>query len=221
MPVATSQISSSISTSAKEIPQAVWDMLRAHPRAANVILPHAEKALAMELKGELPTRRECWITCSTFGSSGEKIDFILSCTDGAVGSYPIFIVPARPSSQLDESYLLPRLSILVKALHSTVKSSRVYSIFAPDPVAKMFADLWVDHTGIAIEETPYYAAMFTFCTEDTYMDRPMAIHSSFKYEIRPAVENDIANVADLCCGFALGSVSFFYDVLGNNILIRI
>lgn len=208
MPVATSRFSTSISNSAQEIPQLVWDVLRTHPRAANVILPHAEKALAMELRGELPVRGECWISCSTFESAVETVDFVLSCTEGAVGSYPIFIVPTRPSSQLDESYLLPRLSLLVRALHSAVNVSRVYSIFAPDPVAKMFADLWVDHTGVTVEDTPYYAAMFTFCTEASYMHRPMAIHPSLKYEVRSAVESDIPNVADLCYGFALGSAPF-------------
>lgn len=207
MPVATSQFSTSVSTCAQEIPQSVWDILRSHSRAANVILPRAEKALAMELRGELPTRRECWITCSTFKSSVETIDFVLSCTEGAVGSYPIFIVPTRPSSQLDEGYLLPRLSLLVRVLHATVSVQRVYSVFSPDPVAKMFADLWVDHTGVAIEETPYYAAMFTFCTEATYVERLMTSHPSLKYELRPAVENDIPNIADQCFGFAFGSVS--------------
>jgi len=202
MPVPTSNFSVSVYDSPQQFPRLVWDTLKAHPRAANVILPHAEEALSTKLEGE------CWIICSSFESPSESIDFVLSCTEGPMGSYPIFIMSTRPSSQLDEKYLLPRLSLLVRALHSTVSISRVYSLFAPHPVAAMFTDLWVDHTGVPFVPDPYYAATFTFCTKDTFNDQAITILPSLKYDTRPAIESDIQDIADLCYGFASVSEPF-------------
>jgi hypothetical protein len=187
------------------LPRKAWDALHADPRRSNVILSHAEKALASDMP---PAQKEFWITCSTFDSpTTETIDFIISCTNNSIGSYPIFIYPTRHSSQLDEEFLHPRLLSLIEPLRSAAGISRVFSVFAPDPVAQMFTDLWGDLTGVDYVRKPYYHAMFSICTRDTHIDRTMTIHPSLKYDIRPAVESDIANVAELCFGFALGSVS--------------
>jgi hypothetical protein len=97
----------------------------------------------------------------------------------------------------------------MQALHSAVGVSRVFSVFAPDPVTEMFTDLWVDLTGVDFVRDPYYHAIFSVCTRRTHIDRSITIHPSLKYDIRPAVESDIAKVAELCYGFALGSVSHF------------
>lgn len=208
MPVRTSYISTSTYQSAQALPSLVWEALRANARKSNVILPHAEKALASEMSGDSPSGSERWIICSTFDpSSSETIDFILSCTESGMGSYPIFIVPTLPTAQLDEDYLLPRLSALVQALYNAVSVSRVYSVFAPEPVTEMFTDLWVELTGIRFIQEPYYAATFSFCTKRTHVDRSATLHPSLKYDMRPAVESDIENVAELCYGFAEGSVS--------------
>jgi hypothetical protein len=210
MPGLTSRSSTCTYTSVDALPQKVWDALRADAGRSNVILSHAEKALTKAAGEELPARNECWITCSTFDpSSSETIDFILSCTDNPMGSYPIFIYSTRHSSQLDEDFLHPRLLLIVRALHSAVSISRVFSVFAPDPVTEMFTDLWGDLTGVSFVSEPYYAATFSICTKRTHIDRSMTIHPSFKYDIRPAVESDIPDVAELCYGFALVSVSHF------------
>ena len=204
MPGRTSNFSISTYTNVRTFPQNLWDTLRAHSGRSNVILSHAEKALTT---CEPPIRKECWITCSAFDSS-ETIDFILSCTDNSMGSYPIFLFSTRHASELSEEYLLPRLSPLVRALYSAVDVSRVFSIFAPEPVTQMFTYLWMEYTGVRFVREPYYAATFTVCTKRTHIDRSMSVHPSLKYNIRPATESDIENVAELCYGFALGSASY-------------
>jgi ribosomal protein S18 acetylase RimI-like enzyme len=79
----------------------------------------------------------------------------------------------------------------------------------------MFTDLWVDHTGVPFVPDPYYAATFTFCTKDTFIDRAMTIHPSLKYDLRPAIESDVENIADLCCGFASVSEPFVLSKEGS------
>lgn len=210
MPVRTTpRIVVSTYSSVQALPRKAWDTLHADPRRSNVILSHAEKALAKPVGDRPPAQKECWITCSTFDSpTAETIDFIISCTNNSIDSYPIFIYSTRHSSQLDEEFLHPRLSLLIEELHSAVGVSRVFSVFAPDPVTQMFTDLWGDLTGVDFVREPYYHATFSICTRGTHIDRSMTIHPSLRYDIRPAVESDIPNVAELCLGFALGSEPF-------------
>lgn len=209
MPVPTSKVTIATYTSARAISQPVWEALRSHPREANIMLPTAEKALANEKSGVPPTGKECWISCTTIDPLlSESIDFVLSCAEGAMGSYPIFIFSTRPIAELDEEFLFPRLSLLVKALRDAVNVSRVYSIFAPEPVAQMFTDLWVELTGIRFIREPYYAATFSYCTRQTHTDRSITTHPSLQYDLRPAVESDIPSVAELCFGFAESSEPF-------------
>jgi len=210
MPGLTSRLTTSTYTSAHALPQLLLDTLRTHARRSNVILSHVEKSLT---KTAVADQKECWIACTTADSSSKTIDLILSCTEHVMGSYPIFIFSTRHSSQLDEDYLLPRLLLLVGALHSAVSASRVYSVFAPEPVAAMFTDLWVDLTGIPFVPQPYYAATFSVCTRRSHNDRSMAVHS-LKYEIRPGIESDIDNIAELCYRFALGSEPFLLTTDG-------
>ena len=209
MPIRTTpRIVTSTYSNVHALPRKVWDTLHADPRRSNVILSHAEKSLTKPVGDKLPGQEECWITCSTFDfPTAETIDFIISCTNNALDSYPIFIYSTRHSSQLDEEFLHSRLSLLIGALRRAASVSRVFSIFAPDPVSQMFTDLWGDLTGVDFVPEPYYHATLSICTRDTHIDRSMSIHPSLRYDIRPAVESDIANVAELCYGFALGSVS--------------
>jgi hypothetical protein len=99
--------------------------------------------------------------------------------------------------------------LLVKMLYSAVNVSRVFSVFAPDPVAEMFTELWMNLTGIRCVPQPYYVATSSICTKHTFIHKPEHTHSSLKYYICPAVDSDISDVAELCYGFALSSVSYF------------
>lgn len=205
-----SEIFTTTYTSAHALPQHVWDILCADPRRSNAILSHAEKALTRTADEEHSSRGEYWITCSTVDQLlSQRIDFILSCTDNVLGPYPVFIYSTRHSSRLDKDFLLPRLSFLVKALHSTVNVSRVFSVFAPDPVTEMFTKLWANLTGIRFVPQPYYSAAFSACTKRTLIDKPTPIHPPLKDVIRAADKSDIPRVAELCYDFALDSVNLW------------
>jgi hypothetical protein len=158
-------------------------------------------------EGEDPTRKESWIIVYSSDSSPDKVDFILSCTQDEIHEYPIFIYSAHHSSLLDEDFLYPRLLLLSRALHAAVSVERVFSIFGPEPITQMFTDLWVELTGIPFVQVPYYAATFAVCTKNSHIDRSLTVHPSLKYDIRPAVESDIEDVAEMCFDFASLSVS--------------
>jgi hypothetical protein len=168
---------------------------------------HALKALARERAGEAPSQDELWIVCYS-NSPQPTIDFVLSCTNGPLGKYPIFIFTPHPYSQLTDEFIQPRILRLVHTLLGVVPLRRVYSIFAPHNVAATFAELWSTHTGVTLDQDPeYYAALLTFCTKRTFVNRQMTINPELVYEIRPAVEDDIPEAAELCHGFAAEAVS--------------
>jgi len=125
-----------------------------------------------------------------------------------MGSYPVFIMSTLPFDRLTEDYIRPCIEMLAQALKDAVPVQRVYSIFSPEPISRVFADAWSKLTGIeSLTSDPYYAANITFCTRLSFVNRSSSIHPSLTYEIRPAVPNDINDIADSCFGFAAESVS--------------
>lgn len=201
MPVLPSDLFTNTYRRASDLPQAVWDALRSDPRNANVVLPATIKALADEQAG-LGHEKNTWITCSSYTT----IEFILSVTEGYMGSYPVFIFTTLPYHALTKEYIQPCINALTQALKAAVSRRRVYSIFAPDPVAILFAEEWSRLTGIATHPEAYYAAKISFCTIDKLDKRKATIDQSLGYELRPAVANDIPAIAELCFLFADDSV---------------
>ncbi|KIJ54340.1 hypothetical protein M422DRAFT_221915 [Sphaerobolus stellatus SS14] len=197
-------------TSPSSFPDEVWTALRQNERAANVILPQAQ-TVVMEGK---QVSGQYWITCSTALSPTAKprLEFILSCSEWRMGTYPVFIVSTLPTSSLTPSFLAPRVAMLVTELYACVRTERVYSIFAPAPLAKSFAQAWSNVTGVELEEYPYYAARFSHCSKRTFVDRSQSPSSlDLNYSLRMACEADIPGVAALCKGFASESDPFFLD----------
>lgn len=194
----------SIFSRASDFPEEVWGALESNGNDANVILPQAYKALAVETSGQL-VGNYLWIACSSNGI----VDFVLSCTPGEMGEYPVFICATLPFDRLTDAYLHPRIELLAKRLKAELPSlRRVYSVYAPDPVSKLFAEEWTRITGIAHYSKPYYAAKITFCTRRSFVNRQTSVHPSLTYDLRPAVDSDIPAIAPLCHGFASESVSF-------------
>ncbi|KAI0045196.1 hypothetical protein FA95DRAFT_1495778 [Auriscalpium vulgare] len=206
MPIPTSQHVVNIYKHASVLPQSVWDVLRQDERRANIMYPHALKSLHTEGGEDV----QLWMTCSTFHTldTHPTLDLILSCTEGPFGSYPIFILPTAPFDALTHDYLYPRVGQLVRALLPVVGPQRVFSIFAPEPVTKLFARYWSQLTGIAAYEQPYYAAKHTYCTRETFVDRCLSIFPDLSYLPRLATESDISAVAELCFGFSSTSEPF-------------
>ncbi|TFK56734.1 hypothetical protein OE88DRAFT_51150 [Heliocybe sulcata] len=206
MPIATSTVYSVSSyKSPSQFPPYVWDALSSAERAANIVLPHALKYCEKEqLDGQY------WIVCTTpENPHSPAVDFILSCTEGPLGTYPIFIFTTIPSPQLTSSYASPRIRGMARELHRLVPKERVFSVFAPEPITIMFADWWCRLTGISLAHNPeYYAATFSHCTRDTFINRRMTYVPGMSYNIRPAVEKDQAAIARLCKAFAATSEPF-------------
>ena len=204
MPVPSSTVGPFITTykTARSIPEDVWQTLRSNARNANVILPQALKVLAAE---QTPGFRQdnVWVICT--GSDG-TIRFILSCTEGYMGSYPIFIMTTLPFDRLGDEQCQSGMHMLARALGKEIPVHRAYSVFAPEPLAVAFSNAWTMRTGIASYNAPYYAANITYCTKSSFVNKQTSLHPDYTYEIRPAVEGDVDDVAEGCFGFAAVSV---------------
>ncbi|KAJ7658535.1 hypothetical protein B0H17DRAFT_1096801 [Mycena rosella] len=195
--------------SASALPDAVWETLQAHPENSNVILPVALKTLARERNHETAGRDQCWIVVYSAGA----IDFVLSVTNGDIGTYPVFVFTTHPIHHLTSDFLLPRIIRLAEALRDAVPTTRVYSFFAPDAVTNMFVEIWHSLTGVQGYRDAYYHAKLTYCTKDSFArsggaKRQMTIFPGLVYELRPAVESDLEAVASLCYQFAADSEPF-------------
>ncbi|KAG6885038.1 hypothetical protein C0993_006365 [Termitomyces sp. T159_Od127] len=200
MPGLASDISTQVFNQARQLPPEVWKTLQNYPRPANVILPQALEARSQDVAESL------WIVCST----KSYIEFILSVTNGPMGAYPVFIVTTLPFELLTDEYIRPCIRSLVVALARAAHTSRVYSIFSVEPVARIFADEWTGHTGIALAENPiYYDARITYCTLRTL--QPPPINEAQGCIRRPAVRKDIEEIGELCYQFASTSQPFTLD----------
>ncbi|OBZ79497.1 hypothetical protein A0H81_00808 [Grifola frondosa] len=196
-------------SSVRDLPPVVWDAFRAYPQKSNIMYPHAVEALRHA--GQTVSSRQVWITCLSIHSTGlpPSIDFVLSCTEGHLGSYPVFIFTPLAPHLLDEGFLMPRISALVRALRECVPPERVFSIFAVDPVTRMFARLWTNDTGVPLDSNPeYYHAMLTYCTRQSLKPRQSPELPDLTYKLRLAVDADISEAARLCYRFAAAAEPF-------------
>ncbi|KAJ6631425.1 hypothetical protein B0H10DRAFT_2159751 [Mycena sp. CBHHK59/15] len=204
MPSTTMEPYTTTYRSASSLPVEVWDALKSNHQNSNVILPIALKSLAREKNMETAGRDQCWIAVRSY----DTIDFVVSCTNGDIGAYPIFIFTTHPIHSLTSEFLLPRLIRLAEALRAVVPINRVYSVFAPDAVARMFVEIWCSLTGVQGYQEPYYAAKLTYCNKRSFVNRQMTTFPGLVYELRPAVESDLKSVASLCHQFAAESEPF-------------
>lgn len=204
MPSLPSGISVITYRKTNELPKDVWCAIESGPRNANVILPQILKARADE-KAYPDKGNTTWITCSSHSAGKVFIEFILSVTDGYMGTYPVFIFTTLPFHALTDDHIRPCVTELVKALKAAVPHSRVYSIFAAKPIALLFAEEWTRSTGVTSYTTPYYDAKISYCDK-----RPMSLEPSHEYDLRLAKFNDIPAIAELCFLFAAESASFCF-----------
>jgi hypothetical protein len=190
------------------IPEHVWASLRANPCNSNIMLPHAEAAKSHAGTENAPTS-DIWISCST-ASLPPAVEFVLSCTSNHLGQYPIFIFTTLSPSEQTSADVIPRLTSLANALLRSVPAQRVFSVFAPEAIASIFASIWTDITGVGLEthdNAEYYSAKLSYCTLKSFRPRRHTILPDIQYELRLANEKDLLPAANLCYGFALESVS--------------
>lgn len=182
------------------IPGDVWDALRDRNNVAraNVILPHAEKVSSHQ--EFLPDSEQLWLVYSEPTTS--NIRFILSCTEGPLGKYPLFIVPVAPI-KLTPELLQGPMEAFCEALLNEVdfRRQRVFSVFSVEPVAKAFANAWEKIAEIKCMDKPYYDALFSMCTPETLV-RSGSQSTDEDIELRLAVPQDADKISKLCEEFA-------------------
>lgn len=208
--------------SASSLPEAAWIILHSHAAAANTILPHAAKVLQAEEQSQ-PVGSQLWLVCFS-----PHIEFILSCTEGPLGTYPVFIFTPIPFNELVGKDLDAPMSNLCQALLDAVGRQRVFSVFAVRPVTEAFVRRWSSLANIAPDVQPYYDAIFTFCTKERLMQckevatsQQVTLHKSpltnrnvVAVDSRRALPKDIDRVAILCRDFAATSVRvYFPDII--------
>jgi hypothetical protein len=220
MPVTTPTYILQAYSAPSGLPPFIWSFFAKHQQHTNVMYPVAKKLLERESGGDPPTD-SLWITCSTNHNSATDptLDFVLSVTPGPQGAYPVFICTPTPVDQLKPDYILPRMQRVVEVLSTSIPTERVYSVFAPAPVAQAFAEAWTLRTGVGLDVDPeYYSAKLTHCTPSTLRDRRPTLPVDRSYIMRPAVPADIPAVAEHCHGFAAASVRLTFALQTRKIL---
>ncbi|KAH9846848.1 hypothetical protein C2E23DRAFT_743196 [Lenzites betulinus] len=193
-----------------EFPAYVMETLHGDPLGSNIIYAHAMKVACARGTSRTahPPSSDIWIVCCTAGPS-PTVQFILSCTDGPIGSYPIFIYTPLPSNLLVAGFIQPRIRSIVDILRHNVAPERVFSIFALDPLADTFAAIWTATTHIYQAPQPiYYHAKLMLCTKATFKPGEQTGSTQLLEDFRPAIDADAPQVAALCHGFAAASEPF-------------
>ena len=202
---------------ASDLPKDVWDALSQNEASANVIYPFAKKALDFPRSDH----EQLWI--ALYGPTN-TVEFVLSCTKGPLGNYPIFIVPSRSSAQIAQEKkrgenIADSLLPLVLCLLKEVPPQRVFSVFSIARVAETFAKIFGAHTsqeyGIQAFEVPYYDATFTFCTSETLKNAPGPLKGSDDVVIalRRADMSHLMEIKGMCKAFLETSVGTVYAAI--------
>ncbi|KAF8433042.1 hypothetical protein L210DRAFT_3650109 [Boletus edulis BED1] len=216
---------------ASDLPKDVWRALLQNEAVASVILPFAKKALNLPRGGD---HKQLWIALY---DDAKNVEFVLSCTKGPQGNYPIFIVASKTSAQIAQEerrgkHLADALLPLVRCLLEEVPPQRVFSVFSIARVTEMFATLFEAEArarganGIQAIADPYYDATFTFCTSHTFKSPPDAMSSppwskDLVFALRRADMSDLDGVKAMCQAFSETSPPFVLDDAGAELEARL
>ena len=185
---------------ASDLPMAVLQALENVATSANIMLPTFYKCLDSEKAGQSPPGH-LWVVIY---SRPGKVALVLSCTDGYMGAYPIFIINTNPIDNDDLATYI-RLSALTLQRHVAIE--RVYSVFAPIRITELFTKIWTQLTGVQAETHPYYDAKISCLRWHEGLEQPVIPSGSSMFEVGLATQADILAVAKLCHAFAIDSVS--------------
>lgn len=185
-------------TKASNLSEVARQALERTPIIASVMLSTLNKCIALDTAGQSPPGH-WWIVIY----SGPKVALVLSCTDGYMGKYPIFIVD---TNVMDEKDFIPSIQLLAHTLQRHVPIERVYSVYGPIEIAQLFSKIWTQSTGVQPEPEPYYDAKISWLR---YQDLQQSVtdSESSKFEVGLAGPTDIGQIAKLCYMFASDSVS--------------
>src|SRR6267154_1537984 len=195
------------------IPEDVWNALRANAARANVILPHAEKIFGLQdFTPTIDAPEQFWLVYSQPGTS--DIIYILSCTEGLPGKYPLFLLPTVPITDLTPEFLKSPMKALCNTLlnEPDFRKQRVFSVFSVKPFADAFALAWEELAEMSRIKDPYYDAIFMTCSKNTLepLDLP---EPQQECVLRLADEQDAETIGVLCREFAATSVCLLHSLL--------
>lgn len=208
-----------------------YPTLGRHEASSNIVLAHALKRVGAE---HAPSRYESmsdkdvyalfsamdrgrfisrpstdafWLTLWSVSpqSSLPTLDLILSCIDWTLGDYPIFLWTPHRAAAASAGWLKPRIQQISKRLQDCVPPERVFSVFGMTSLVKTFSRVWTQMTGFAVEPEPFYAALHSYCTRETFRGKNTALPQG--HQLRKAKAADLEPVAQLCKEFADDSVS--------------
>ena len=204
--------------------------LRRHEASSNIVLAHALKRVdaqtalsGFEFTSESdvyarlssadldsytprPSDSAFWLTVWSQSSPScpPTLDLVLACVDWTLGDYPIFLWTPNRVSATSSAWLAPRIAELTAHLNRCVPPERVFSVFGLTSLVKAFARAWTNLTGFPVEPEPFYAALFSQCTADTFRESDAALPEG--HSLRKATPADVEPVAQLCKEFADDSV---------------
>lgn len=163
-------------THATDIDDAVIAAFESNEGAANIMYPFILKAKDLPRDGT-----QLWIA---YFEDDEQVPFVLSCTKGVLGNYPVFIFTTKPPTERKPCHITQPLELLAHALRASVAPERVFAVFS--------------HIAIGSE---YYKAIFSCCTAATFTPssglRPLPEGRDLTIWLGPANESHTAKVADL------------------------
>lgn len=181
-------------------------------KESNIVYAHAYKLSHLKRTKQTIAPNQFWIACYSrhrrHQSSLPTLNFVLSCTEGLLGSYPVFIYSNHPASQCSSrSFLEPRMSALAQTLADLVPPSRIFSVFSLVAVTRSFAAQWSQRTGARlVSGDPWYSATSSFCTRSTF--REARTLSEPDHVLRRATMQDVEQCTTLCQEFAATSPPF-------------
>ncbi|KAL0951637.1 hypothetical protein HGRIS_008317 [Hohenbuehelia grisea] len=197
-------------------------ILRTHEESCVVMFAHALGRIEDDSVGHLsnrhrgetsgatvPRRKEAfWLTVwSIAGNTPPILDLVLMCDRWILGDYPIFLWSPYHESQLDPSWLSPRVDQLTRYLFRCVPRERVFAVFGKAALSKEFAAHWSHLASMPTAVDPIYDAILTRCTAETFKDgdgeEPPVGHI-----VRLAQPQDLIPVTLLCEKFADDSVYY-------------
>ena len=196
MPSASSQVE--VAFRASDFSFVSRKALESVPVHASVILPTFNKCLELDKIGQSPPGH-LWI--AIYSRPG-TVALVLSCTDGYMGAYPIFIVNTNPIDDIDFASCI-QLSALTLQRHVPVE--RVYSVFGPIEITQLFSRMWTKLTGVQAEEHPYYDAKISCLRRRGNLQQSVTSESS-TFEVGLATQADVSSIAKSCRDFASDSV---------------
>lgn len=197
MPSASSLVE--VTFKASGLSPAARKALESVPIDASVILPTFYKCLELDKVGRSPLDH-IWI--AIYSRPG-TVALVLSCTDGYMGAYPVFIVNTNP---IDDNELASCIHLLALTLQRHVPIERVYSVFAPIKITQLFSRMWTHLTGVQAEEQPYYDSKIS-CLRRGSLQQPVIPSESSTFEVGLATPADVLPIAKSCHSFAMDSVS--------------